>query len=135
MNGELKLAVGKILGEVYRIQLHMKPAICRVSKAEIYGCLSGIEQVIDEQIDDADGLITRQDYDRMNSVLSSAEENRDFKGFYDIEPQLGAMGRTKARALLTYIKSKRCFLGVIAKMDSQNSPGECKTFDLKDEDI
>jgi hypothetical protein len=136
MDAELKVIFGKILGEVYRIQLHMKPNICRVGEATVYGLLNGIESAIDDEIDlDPEFLVTRQESDLMDRVLAEADQDPKFAGFYDIEPKLAGIDRGKAIRLLTYINASGCFTEVIAKMNSQDSPAECKKLDLDSEDI
>lgn len=133
-----KLCFGKILGELYRIESNMGMA-CPASEATIYGLLNGIESVIDEEINSV-GSIPNEKFTAVADVLTPYWNDRqklaEFKGYYDIEPQLKSKGvnRGEAITVLKYFKANGQFIELIDKMDSSDSPCECRTFELSDWD-
>jgi len=135
----LKQFLGRILGEVLRVQKKLDMN-CPVSDGTIYGLLNGIEVAIDSTIG-TDGLITKKQHDDMvrvmNKTFNDPEQMAKFTGYYDIEDDLSAAGidRGVAIELLTYWFNKGSFVDMIRKMDSSNSPGECRTFKLDEFDV
>jgi hypothetical protein len=143
MDFELKRALGKILGEVYRTQKRVDPERCGADDATIYGLLQGIEPVIDEELFAEDG-VPRERYEKfvqaLNHFFNDRERLKNLKGYYDIEDKLGGVEsgrgfRGDAISLLTYFKAARKFEDLIEKLDTENSPGECRTFDLDEGDV
>jgi hypothetical protein len=132
---DLKVIFGKMLGEIYRIQNRMNPKICPVQDSAIYGLLNGIEPVIDEEIEGI-GFISKEQYEFATKVLSNIENDperkKDFKGFYDIEKELsdGGISRGMAIQIFKHIKAFGGFADLFAKMNSVDSPTECKKFEL-----
>lgn len=138
MDEALKRALGFILGQIYRIQRRINDNnsdICPVSEATIYGLLNGIETVIDENLP-TNMAVTEDDIKIMADVLQpyfdDPENLSKFTGYYQIEPELTSRGisRLKAILILTYFQANGTYTPVIEKMDSSNSPSECRTFEI-----
>jgi len=131
-----RLLLAKIIGELYRMQLRTSIP-CQARDARIYGLLKGFEQVIDEELEHI-GFVSKKQVDHVINVLKpfwkDPEKLSKFKGFYDIEDALetGGVDRMTAAKILTYLNADMRFKEVIAKMDSSDSPVECKTFELDD---
>lgn len=129
MEKDCKIILGKILGEIYEIQ----GANCTESEGTIYGLKNGFEFVLDEVIKN-DYKITTADYDNFIKILNVIyKDNKldDFKGYYDIEREMGLAGidRGKAISLFTYFKKKNLYYELIEKLDSESSPQELRKFD------
>ena len=135
MEKESKLFFGKILGELYRIQNNSEGIACPAEPAQIFGLLNGFENVIEEEIERI-GFVSNEEMKIVSNVLNEywidLEKRKNFKGFYDIENKLKDLGvdRYKAIPILTYFKANHQFLELIEKMDSENSPSECRNFNL-----
>jgi hypothetical protein len=132
------LAFGKMLGETYRLQKRVNPEMVQVSDATIYGLLNGFEGVIERELS-VDQTITEADLSAMCDVLDPYhnDSEREFNGFYDIEHQLERKGinRMKAIDILTYFKANGQYEEVIDRMDTSGSPGECRRFNLREEEL
>lgn len=139
MDLNTKLLLGKILGEIYRIQNRMEPNACPVKDSTVYGLLSGFESVIDEHLEGI-GYISEEDIKNAADVLDvyfkDPEMLEKLEGYYTIEHELEKRGitRTKAIKIFTYFKANGQFTQEIEKMNSQHSPMECKVFELGDYD-
>lgn len=133
-----KLLLGKMLGEIYRIQSNTDIP-CGASKGKIFGLLNGFENVIDEEIE-AIGYITKKQLNATIKILNPIYDDpiklSEFKGFYDIEDKLAAVGvdRSDAIRILMYLYADNKFTAIINKMNSSGSPVECCTFDLSEWD-
>lgn len=131
------LLLGKLLGEVYRLQ--HEAGIPTAGEHSIFGLRNGFESEINAQLERI-GFISDAQLNAVEDVLNeyhqSSEKLAGLSGFYDIENELSdlGVGRGEAIRILTYLKADHRFTGVIAKFDSSNSPTECRTFDLDDED-
>lgn len=140
MEKSTKMFLGKILGEIFRLQRSNNSIRCFASDAQIYALLHGFEGVIDEIFDQV-GYISPEQFETVRKMLEEiwVDENKlsNFKGFYDIEHDLQTkgVGRGEALKILKYFKANEEYIEVINKMDSSNSPCECRTFDLKEWDI
>lgn len=129
-----RLLLAKLLGEIYRIQ-KQSGVPCVAEDAQIYGLLQGFEDVVDEELARI-GYVSKEKLSFVIDVLDSI--NRDdervsaFRGFYDIEDELqkGGVDRVAAIRILTFLNANGQFNALIAKMDSSNSPHECRTFNL-----
>lgn len=139
MNTEQKLFLGKILGELYRIERANESIACPASSAQIYALLNGFEHAIDHELE----MIGHISHEKLKAVMDildpiwmDRQKLDNFKGFYDIEKELEEKGvdRVAAIAILTYLKANNQFTEVIDKMDSSDSPTECRTFELSDWD-
>ena len=139
MNVKTKIMLGKILGEIYRIQNSSNVMQCPASPGRIYGLLNGIEDAIDAEIQ-TDSLISTDKVDAVCKVLdpifSDPTKLDEFSGFYDIEDELNErdVDRSDAIRILTYLYADGKLATVIDKMNSKNSPVECKTFGLSEWD-
>ena len=132
------LLLGKLLAEIYRLQKNAN--VPTVDDACIYGLKNGFESAIRDEVERI-GSISGQQLKHVMNVLEPIWQNKAklaaFKGFYDIERELadGGVDRTDAIHILTYLSQTGQFAEVIAKMDSSNSPGECRTFKLDEWDV
>ncbi|MEV9639490.1 hypothetical protein ABZ756_02180 [Mammaliicoccus sciuri] len=130
-----KLVVAKILGEIYRIQKRLPDNACPVGNDVIYGLLNGIERVVDSELEEL-YFISQGKEEAAVGILNEYFIDRDklnnLKGYYDIEHKLEDRGidRSDAIRIFTQLKAEGRFVNVIEKMDSSNSPGECRTFDI-----
>lgn len=135
---ENKLLFGKLLGELYRIEKKVGMP-CPATEAQIYGLVNGFENVIEEELESL-GYISNEKLTTVINVLTPYWEDpqklASFKGFYDIEHQLSQRGidRGEAKRILKYLYANGQFIEVIEKMDSSDSPCECRTFNLRDWD-
>lgn len=128
MERDIKLFLGKILGEIYRLQKSPE-------RATTYGLIKGIEPVVDEELESL-GLITADQLRHVEEVLEKIDKDKNskFSGFYDIEGELkeGGVDRSQAIVIIKYLKAHEQFLDVIDKMNGSNSPSECRTFQIRD---
>ena len=126
-------AFGKILGEMYRIQNKLNMP-CPASDAHIYGLLNGFEEAIEYEF--KENIITSSEVNDVCDVLDEIWKDKAkmdaFTGFYEIENKLKAKGIDRFRAIpiLKYIYAQNRFEELIDKMDTNNSPMECRTFKL-----
>ncbi|MEN8131689.1 MAG: hypothetical protein ABFS45_16175 [Pseudomonadota bacterium] len=140
MDKEQKLFLGKMLGEIYRMERANDNVACHVRSAHIYALLNGFEHAIDRELEMI-GYVSKEKLKAVMDVLDPIWADRErlekFKGFYDIERKLSAKGvdRGDAIAILTYLKANGQFTEIIDKMDSSHSPTECRTFELSDWDV
>jgi hypothetical protein len=135
---ESKIFIGKILGEIYRTQLHL--GMSTASDATIYGLLNGIETVAEEELQGI-SVVSKEHLHNVAEVLDeiflSPEKLDAFKGYYDIEGKLQERGVDRMTALtaMKYFYANRQFVEVISKMNSSHSPVECKTFEIDKSDF
>jgi len=133
-----KILLGKILAEVYRMQRKANMP-CSATDGQIYGLLNGFETAINEQLERI-GYVSEAELMHVIDVLTpywkEPAKLAEFKGFYDIEHELeaGGVDRAKAIPILRYLYANSQFHEVIAKMDSSDSPSECRTFKLTEWD-
>jgi hypothetical protein len=131
MDLELKVALGKILAENYKVQI--KLGMGCPGSAVIYGLENGIEDAIDSELGCKSG-ISEEKHNALAIILDEVDADKKkleaFKGYYDIERQIQNAGisRGEAMRLLTYFLAKGQFIETIKKMDSSSSPIECRTF-------
>lgn len=137
-NLESKLLLGKLLGEVYRLQKKVGMSLA-YGDSHTFGLLHGFESEINDAIERI-GFISSTELDAAAEILDEIfiDENKvkNFKGFYDIEAKLESRGidRSKAIKILSYFKSNGQFTNLIDKMNSIDSPVECREFDLDEWD-
>jgi len=140
MDRMTKLFLGRILGEVYRLQRRQDPKMVPVDAATIYGLLKGFEWVVDETLEGF-GEITDSDHTAMVEVLDRYFTDKgalkNLKGFYDIERELTEKGvdRVKAISLLTYLRTNHQFTEVIDVIEKGYSPSELKGLEPEDTEI
>ncbi|MCP5213004.1 MAG: hypothetical protein H6998_18970 [Hahellaceae bacterium] len=139
MDKDTKLLFGKILGEIYRIQMATDGVACPSSPGQVFGLLNGFELAVEQEIERM-GFISKDQVKAVMDVLDpiwmDQEKLANFKGFYDIEDELNRKGvdRGEAIQVLTYLKANNQFEEVIEKMDSSGSPSECRRFELSEWD-
>jgi transcriptional regulator with XRE-family HTH domain len=128
-----KLIFGKLLGELYRIQNKLEIATSGATD-RIFGLLRGIEECIDEELDNL-SLISNEKISAIREILDeidSDEERREgFKGYYDIRSAIEARGITRYESIqiIKYLKISNQFVELIGKMNSNDSPMECRHFE------
>jgi hypothetical protein len=136
MDKDTKRLLGKLLGEVFRIQKAL-PIPCSASEEQIYGLLKGFEITVDDLLIEV-GDISSAKVESVTNVLepiwADSQKLNSFSGFYDIEHDLAQLGidRGDALRILTYLKASGRFIDVIDKMNSGNSPAECKRFEVSE---
>jgi hypothetical protein len=135
MEKDIKIFLAKILGEIYRIQKRIKDLPCSATDSHIYGLLKGFEDSINLELDYE--LITKQEVSKVSNILNEIwiddEKLKNFKGYYDIESEFEKLNipRWKIILILTKLKSEDRYTRLLEKMDSNNSPGECRKFDIE----
>ena len=133
------LLLGKLLAEVYRIQRKLEMP-CAAKESTIYALGNGFESIILEHIESI-GFVSDTQFthvlDVLNSIWSDPVKLAAFKGFYDIEEDLkkGGVDRSTAITVLKYLNANGQFHEMIIKMNSLNSPSECKAFELSEWDV
>jgi hypothetical protein len=133
-DSELMLAIlTRTLGEIYRIQQNLGMNV-PVSDGVVYGLLDRVEKAVSEVLPDDPLPAHLSDAAErfLDQFYQDSEKMKSLKGFYDIERSLEAIGidRSKAIKLFTYLHNDGRFGEVTAKMNSQHSPTEVKTFEL-----
>ncbi|HCB12101.1 MAG TPA: hypothetical protein DEP36_00820 [Gammaproteobacteria bacterium] len=139
MDKDTKRLFGRLFGEVFRIQKAMPDVACAVSDAQIYGLLNGFEDAINELLErtgDISAEKVKAVMDMLEPIWADEEKLKNFTGFYGIERALQQQGvdRSDAIAILRYLKANHQFTDVIEKMDSSDSPTECRRFELTEWD-
>ncbi len=132
----VKCALGRVLGEILRLEKRIDPEMVQCSDADIYGLINGLENVTERFFPDTNNLnsviVTKEDYTLVCDVLDEFYDNPDsFKGCYDIEDKLGERyDRTKTLKIITHLNLDGAYDNLISKMDSSGSPTELRTFDV-----
>jgi hypothetical protein len=140
MEQDHRVLLGKILGEIYRLQRGNEDVSCPASDSHIFALLNGFEGAINEELNRI-GFVTEAEVRAVMDVLEpiwlDKEKLDAFKGFYDIEHKLEAVGvgRSKAIGILKFLHANQQFTDVIKKMDTSGSPIECRTFELDEWDV
>jgi hypothetical protein len=133
--------LGRILGEIYRLQRRVEPGMVGVEDCTLYGLINGIEEAVDNFVTiDESGeprdWVANEQLEAMREILRAVEADHErkaaFTGYYDIDERVrsAGLGRGAAIQTLTYLKAGGEFLNLIARMESQNSPSECRRFPL-----
>ena len=140
MDQQTRVLLGKVLGEIYRIERRIQSMPCPADDSQVFGLVNGFETAIDQELESI-GFISSDQVDAVADVLEpiflDPEKLKKFKGFYDIESELesGGVDRAMASVILTYFNLKSRFSNVISKMDSSDSPTECRTFKPSDFEV
>ena len=134
---ENKLLMGRVLGELFRIQRKLDMP-CAVGDEEIYGLIAGIEPAIDEVVNPreaVDEALVREVAAALDYFFNDPQRLKEFSGYYDLERQLQQRGFIDAHGkrgwiikILDWFAADGRYQALIDKMDSPNSPIECKTF-------
>jgi hypothetical protein len=139
MDKETATFLGKILGEIYRIQRDSDQMSCGASDSQIYALRNGFEHAAREELERV-GYVSEADLKSVMDVLDPIWLDKTrlekFNGFYDIEDDLKEKGvdRYTAIRILRYLYSNHQFVELIKKMDSSGSPAECRRFELDEWD-
>ena len=118
MERDTKILLGKVLGEIYRIQKRIQSLPCPVDDGQVYGLVNGFETAIDHELESV-GFITGKQVDAVADVLDpiflDPEKLEEFGGFYDIESELKSRGvdRGTAAIILTYFYISVSFLALL----------------------
>ncbi len=132
-----KILLGKMLGEIYRIQKHTEDMTGGASDSHIYELLNGFEDAIEEELN-CIGFVSHEKVkhtmDVLNEYCNDKQKLEEFKGFYDIENKLekGGVSRIDAIIILKSLKANDQYNTLIDKMNSPDSPTECKDFNLSE---
>lgn len=136
---QTKAFMGKLLGEVYRIQRHLGLPN-GPSKGEIYGLLNGVEYEIDKQLEHI-GFVTTQQLEAADNILNEHDQREakldDHSGVYGLERELGAagIGRGEAMVIYKYFKANGSFQSLIERLNrSSHAPSELQDSSI-DSDI
>jgi hypothetical protein len=139
MDKDIKILLGKILGEIYRIEKRTDTA-CPAINAHIYGLLNGFEYEIEEELNTI-GFISKEQVDVVTDLLdgiwNDAIKLENLKGFYDIENELSQKGVSRAAAMkiFRYLNAENRYEDLIIKIQhSTMSPSELKHLDLDEFD-
>ncbi len=68
MEKETKILLGKILGEVYRIEKRFPNMACPASQGQIYGLLNGFEDAIEQELE-MTGSVPKEHVEIVANVL------------------------------------------------------------------
>ena len=136
MDRNIKKVVGLFFAELYEIKaLLKKEKLGKKEKGYVFALRNGFENVINDIIDE-EWWVSKEDEKIVAEILDryflDSEELKKLTGFYDIEPELNSKGidRMKALTIMQYFNSRGSFSQVLKKMDSTNSPQECRTFEI-----
>lgn len=132
------ILLGKLLAETYRLQ--RVAGIPTANDATIYGLRNGIEQAIQQTLESIGRVSTKKMTHAVNVLNEHWEDQAKlaaFQGYYQIENQLesGGVDRADAIVIFKYLQAQGRFTDLIMKMDSSQSPSECRKFDMNEWDI
>lgn len=119
MERELQVALGKILGETYKIQ--KEQGICNVTDGLIFGLLNGFQDALDSQFANAD-YFSVDEVEKVADVLSpywSQEKDiEDMPSFLAFRMSLEREGISHGRLLtiLKYLRANDRFSTEIDKL-------------------
>lgn len=137
-NEPTTILLGKLLAEVYRLQ--KAAGLDAPDAARIFALRNGFESAIQDELAHI-GFISTVQLQHAISVLEPYWKDpaklASLKGFYDIEQALadGGVDRDHAKQIFQYLQANSQFTDVLAKMDSTDSPLECRTFTLSKWDV
>lgn len=127
MEKDLKLALGKILGEVYDLERRIKNSYS-VSQQTIFGLVNGFEETIDKELTGM-GMITEEDVRNASSILERYENDsfllQSMVGFSDMEAEMGRYGIDwfTAKKIVTMLRYERKYPKVIEKLTGGTEHG------------
>lgn len=134
-NRDLRRLTAYLLAQVLRLQQRVEKNMSGHGDARVFGLLHGFESEIEETLEWVGDVTLHQlqtVVDILTPIWSDSALLQAFTGYYDIEDELSAAGvdRPTAIRILTFLNANHQFAEVIKKMDSSNSPSECRTFEL-----
>lgn len=121
MEQELKLALGKILGEVYRIQKYQ--GITDASDGKIFGLLNGFEEAIESELGSL-SFISEEKISIVSDVLTpfwtEQKEISELPSFTDLRLELERKGISHGQliTILKYLRATNRFDKEIDKLGS-----------------
>jgi uncharacterized protein YfbU (UPF0304 family) len=135
MDKDTKRMLGFILGQIYRLQKRLDPAMCPASDAEIYGLTHGFEYEIEKVLYEAGEVSDEQvtaAVDVLDPLFRLPKPLSEVRGYHDLEPRFEKNGLDRATVIrcLKYLAADGQFMEVIGKLDSEHSPEECRRFEL-----
>jgi len=135
-NKPLRFALGRIMGEIFRIQKRVDSEMCPCGDADIYGLINGIEESIDRYVPaDVTGpeqnIVTKEQFNFMCEILDKYWKcPEEFGGYYTIESKVEKhISRTQALKIFTYLNLSSSYAELMEKMDSSGSPLELRRLD------
>ncbi|MCB9681377.1 MAG: hypothetical protein H6733_07870 [Alphaproteobacteria bacterium] len=134
MDSETKLYLGRLFGEVFRMQKRLDPDMVQVSDANIYGLLNGMETAFDNVFRDFNP-ITDAEYTAVEDVLDAADRSGKTVDYWnDLEPALGRGrdGKMPIVYICRFIYNDNRFHSVISDM---RKPAELHRIELQEDDI
>lgn len=112
MNDELKITLGKLLGETYRVQ--KEQGIARVDDGRIYGLLNGFEEAIESEFGELD-LISNEQISIVSDYLmpyyNGEKSTEDLPNFLHLRMDLERQGISHGRLIqiFKYLKATSRF--------------------------
>ena len=139
MNKVNKILLGKILGEVYRLQKCTFCLPCLASDGRIYGLLNGIEREVDLELEEV-GFVSDEKLEAAERILEEYFDERkleEIKSYGELEKKLSQNNIDKKSAviILKYLYTQECFAKVIEKIDSIDLPIEFQNLNLDEYDF
>ncbi|MDB6151879.1 MAG: hypothetical protein JWL90_332 [Chthoniobacteraceae bacterium] len=132
MDSYTKQGFGVILGEIYRLQNHL--GVPSADPIVLYGLTNGVESVIDTALHKSGPLISSEAVTQVAALLADYDKSpeQELAGYLDLEPKLQALGIDRAAAIriLTFVKGLGLYEKTFARLNSENSPSECRLFEL-----
>lgn len=105
------------------------------SNGHIYALCNGFEHAVKEELERI-GFVSETDVksvmDVLDPIFLDEKRLKEFKGFYDVENSFKDrnIDRPTAIVILRYLYANDQYVEIIDKMDSSNSPTECRRFKL-----
>ena len=127
-----KILLGKILGEIYHFQKE-SGVNRKVDDGRVFGLLNGIEACINDELAEI-GWVSQEECDKimgvLNRIYSDKERMESITGYYDIEEEFNELGikRWQVVRVMKYCQAEGKYFKLLKKMDTQNSPEECREF-------
>ncbi len=114
MDNETKMFLGKVLGEVYKLQYNLNPDNCTVGPERIYGLINGIENAVQAELptDFINMQEIRQIEDILHPYLYEGKPKPSFLGL-KVEAEKEMIDEGKLITILTYLKANGQFSNLI----------------------
>jgi hypothetical protein len=135
MDNDTKRFLGFILGQIYRLQKRVDPEMCPASDKEIYGLTHGFEYEIEKvlwQIGEVTDQQVTAAADVLDPLYRLPKLVAEVNGYMDLEPRFRKNGLDRATVIrcLKYLTADGEFMELVGKLDSEQSPEECRRFEL-----
>jgi hypothetical protein len=135
MDNDTKRMLGFILGQIYRLQKRVDPAMCPASDKEIYGLTHGFEYEIEKVLWQI-GEVTDQQVlaaaDVIDPLYRLPELVAKVQSYGDLEPSFKQNGLDRETVIrcLKYLTADGEFMELVSQLDNEQSPKECRNFAL-----